>query len=74
MQIWWEPFAPKSPEEKVKPHGDSLLAPGLLIATCIALGIWAQPLLQLSQDASAWVRQPQAYVQAVLGERAGRAP
>ncbi len=69
MKIWWEPFKPDGPEAKVKPHGDSLLAPGLLIATCVLLGIWAQPLLQLAQDASAWIRQPQAYVQAVLGER-----
>ncbi|MFC1464460.1 MAG: complex I subunit 5 family protein [Candidatus Brachytrichaceae bacterium NZ_4S206] len=68
MKIWWEPFKPDSADAKVKPYGDSLLAPGLMIATCIALGIWAQPLLQLSQDASAWIRQPQAYVQAVLGE------
>ncbi|MCL6510320.1 MAG: hypothetical protein K6U78_06500 [Anaerolineae bacterium] len=71
MKIWWEPFAQKSPEEKIKPHGDSLLAPGLLIAVCLVFGIWAQPLLQLTQDASAWIRQPQAYVQAVLGEEMG---
>lgn len=71
MKIWWEPFAPRSPEEKVKPSGDSLLAPGLLIAACLVLGIWAQPLLQLAQDASAWIRQPQAYVQAVLGAESG---
>lgn len=69
MKIWWEPFEPKSPEEKVKPYGDSLLAPGGLIALCIALGIWAQPMLQLMRDTSAWIQQPQAYVQAVLGEK-----
>ncbi len=72
MKIWWEPFKPDAPEAKVKPSGDSLLAPSLMIAACIALGIWAQPLLQLAQDASEWIRQPQAYVQAVLGERTGR--
>ncbi|MCS6848909.1 MAG: proton-conducting transporter membrane subunit [Anaerolineae bacterium] len=71
MKIWWEPFKPDAPDAKVKPYGDSLLAPGLMIAACVALGIWAQPLLQLSQDASAWIRQPQAYVQAVLGEPMG---
>ncbi|GIV83158.1 MAG: cation:proton antiporter [Candidatus Roseilinea sp.] len=74
MKIWWEPFKPDSSDAKVKPSGDSLLAPGLMITTCLLLGIWAQPLLQLSQDTSAWIRQPQAYVQAVLGERTGRAP
>ncbi|MCS7056668.1 MAG: hypothetical protein NZM18_10920 [Thermoflexales bacterium] len=72
MKIWWEPFEPSSPEAKVKTDGDSLLAPGLMIAACVALGIWAQPLLQLAQDTSAWMRQPQAYVQAVLGERTSR--
>lgn len=71
MKIWWEPFKPDVADAKVKPYGDSLLAPGLMIAACLLLGIWAQPLLQLSQDASAWIRQPQAYVQAVLGEQAG---
>jgi multicomponent Na+:H+ antiporter subunit D len=72
MKIWWEPFEPKSPEEKVKPYGDSLLAPGLLVALCLALGIWAQPLLTLSRDTSAWMQEPARYVQAVLGDEGAR--
>jgi multicomponent Na+:H+ antiporter subunit D len=69
MKIWWEPFEPKSPEEKVKPYGDSLLAPAGLIALCLVLGIWAEPMLRLTQATSEWVLQPQAYVQAVLGDK-----
>jgi multicomponent Na+:H+ antiporter subunit D len=71
MRVWWEPFKPDQPDAKVKPHGDSPLAPGLLVAVCLALGIWAQPLIQLAQDTSAWIQQPRAYVQAVLKQDAG---
>ena len=69
MTVWWEPFQPKSPEEKVKPRGDSLLAPAGLVALCVALGVWGQPLVQWSQDVSAWMTQPHRYVRAVLGEQ-----
>ncbi|MGQ9903843.1 MAG: complex I subunit 5 family protein [Anaerolineae bacterium] len=69
MMVWWEPFQPRSPEEKVKPRGDSLLAPAGLVALCVALGIWGQPLVQWSQDVSAWMAQPQRYVRAVLGDQ-----
>jgi multicomponent Na+:H+ antiporter subunit D len=72
MKIWWEPFEPPSPEEKVKPYGDSLLAPVGLIVLCVVLGVWGEPLLKLTADVSAWVREPQRYVQAVLAERQGR--
>ncbi len=65
IKIWWEPFEPRTPEEKVKPYGDSLLAPASLVVLCFVLGIWAQPLLQLSQDASAWIAQPERYVRVV---------
>jgi len=68
MKIWWEPFKPASPEEKVKPHGDRLIAPAGLIALCLILGIWAEPLLKLAQDTTAWITAPEKYVQAVLKE------
>jgi hypothetical protein len=41
------------------------------VAVCLALGIWAKPLIQLAQDTSAWIQQPRAYVQAVLKQDAG---
>ena len=68
MSVWWEPFKPDQPDVKVKPHGDSPLAPGLLVAACLVLGLWAQPLIQLAQDTSAWIQQPRAYIQAVLNQ------
>jgi len=71
MSVWWEPFKPDQPDAKVKPHGDSPLAPGLLVAACLALGLWAQPLIQLAQDTSAWIQQPRAYIQAVLNQHTG---
>jgi multicomponent Na+:H+ antiporter subunit D len=66
MKIWWEPFKPASPEEKVKPHGDRLIAPAGLIALCLILGIWAEPMLKLAQDTTAWITAPEKYVQAVM--------
>ncbi|MCS7060012.1 MAG: proton-conducting transporter membrane subunit [Anaerolineae bacterium] len=66
MVIWWEPFQPKSPEEKVKPRGDSLLAPAGLILLCLVLGLWAQPLADWSQHVSGWIGAPANYTRAVL--------
>ncbi len=69
MKIWWESFEPPSPEEKVKPHGDSLLAPAGLVALCTLFGIWAQPAVEWSQQVSAWMSQPERYIHAVLAQR-----
>jgi len=66
MKVWWEPFKPDQLHAEVKPRGDSLLAPGLLVAICLALGLGAQPLIRLAEDTSAWVQQPRAYIQAVF--------
>jgi multicomponent Na+:H+ antiporter subunit D len=64
QQIWWQ-----EPLEgmKAKPSGDSLLAPMLLIGLVLALGLWAEPLVQVAQDTSLWVSHPKTYIQAVLG-------
>lgn len=63
QRIWWEP----APEDAtVKPKGDRLFAPTILIALSLALGIWAEPLLRLSRDTSEWLGDPQRYIQAVL--------
>jgi len=66
MTIWWEPFEPESPEQKVKSHGDSLLAPAGLITLCLVLGLWGEPLINLAANTSAWLREPQKYVRAVM--------
>jgi multicomponent Na+:H+ antiporter subunit D len=64
QRIWWQ-----KPDEEgtIKPIGDRLIAPALLIGLILVLGIWANPLVQLAKDTSAWLGDPTAYIQAVLG-------
>jgi multicomponent Na+:H+ antiporter subunit D len=64
QRIWWHPLPDA---EKIKAYGDRLLAPSLLILLVVALGLWAQPLLLFSQVTSAWLLDPQNYIQSVLG-------
>lgn len=63
-KIWWEePVA----GVKLKPTGDMVLAPALLLMLVLALGIWAEPLVQLALDTSTWLGNDGLYVTAVLG-------
>jgi multicomponent Na+:H+ antiporter subunit D len=64
QRIWWQP-----PVEggKAKPNGDSLLAPALLIAAVLVLGVWAAPLVDLALATANWLGNPAGYTQAVLG-------
>ena len=43
-----------------------------LLLTCIALALWAGPVLAYADATVTWLAQPQDYVRAVLGEGAGR--
>jgi multicomponent Na+:H+ antiporter subunit D len=62
--IWWAPL----PEgHKAKAKGDHLIAPALLIALCLLLGLWAEPLVRLATGVSEWLLTPGAYIAAVLG-------
>lgn len=63
QKIWWHPLPDG---DQIKAYGDRLVAPSLLILLVIALGLWAQPLLQFSQVTSAWLLDPQNYIQSVL--------
>lgn len=61
VRVWFEPNL------EVKPKaGDSLLAPALLIALSLFLGIWSQPLIVLAQWASGWLASPMGYIHLVL--------
>jgi multicomponent Na+:H+ antiporter subunit D len=72
QRIWWQPppegsHPPVSAGEKVKPAGDRLLAPTLLIAAALVLGLWARPLVELAQATATWLGSPEAYIRALLG-------
>lgn len=67
MRIWWEP---RSDDAPVKPKGDQLLAPLGLIALCVGLGIFAEPLLRVATAAANWALAPALYIQAVLAQAA----
>jgi multicomponent Na+:H+ antiporter subunit D len=62
--VWWLPPAEGL---KAKPEGDRFLAPILLLGLCLALGLWAEPLLQLATTVSVWLGDPRHYMTAVLG-------
>jgi multicomponent Na+:H+ antiporter subunit D len=63
QKIWWYPLPDA---DQLKAYGDRLVAPSLLILLVVALGLWAQPLIQFSQVTSAWLLDPQNYIQSVL--------
>ncbi len=64
QRIWWQKPAAGI---TTKASGDRLLAPAILVALIMALGIWAQPLVAAAQRTSAWLGDPALYIQAVLG-------
>jgi multicomponent Na+:H+ antiporter subunit D len=64
MRIWWQPAAEGA---KAKPSGDRLIAPALLIAGVLVLGLWAEPLVTLATAVSQWLGDPAAYIAAVIG-------
>jgi multicomponent Na+:H+ antiporter subunit D len=61
IKIWFEPNLEAKPKQ-----GDSLIAPALLIALSLALGIWAEPLVALAQLVAHWLGDPAAYILLVL--------
>jgi multicomponent Na+:H+ antiporter subunit D len=65
QRIWWEPLPA---EAKYKPYGDRLVAPAILIFLCLLLGIWGEPLLNLSQATTLWILEPANYIGAVFGD------
>ena len=61
IRIWFEP----NPETKPK-EGDRLIAPALLIALSLALGIWAEPLVAYAQSTALWMGEPLSYMMTVM--------
>ena len=64
QRIFW---APAEAGTVLRPAGDSLLAPAILIGIVVLTGIWADPLVRSAHDAVRWMATPMAYVHAVLG-------
>lgn len=64
QRIWWQPA---TAEVALKPTGDRLLAPALLIGLVVVLGVWAAPLVTVAQAAADWLGRPTQYIQIVLG-------
>ncbi len=63
QMVWW---TPREDGAAAKPAGDSLAAPALLIAACIALGVFAEPLLRLADGVATDIIHPSLLHRAVL--------
>ncbi len=60
VTIWF------TPNPGVKPkQGDRLVAPAILIALCLVLGIWSGPLVQAADLVVANLLQPENYIRAI---------
>jgi len=64
QKIWWQD---RSESISVKPYGDRLIAPAVLIGLVLLLGMHAEPLVRAALETSRWLMSPTAYIQAVLG-------
>lgn len=64
QRIWWQPPLEGT---KAKPGGDRLLAPALLVAAVLLLGLWPEPLVRLAEATATWLASPEGYIRAVLG-------
>lgn len=69
MTRTWQLIFQQEPDEtvKLKSSGDSLLAPTLLLALCVLLGIFASPVIDVAVQAVEQVGDPGLYIRAVLG-------
>lgn len=62
QRIWW---LPQEQPGKVKEKGDKLLAPIILVALVLVLGIWASPLVTIAGDTSQWLLDSSRYIEAI---------
>lgn len=69
MQTWQHIFQ-RSPDASLhlKPVGDSIIAPTMLICLCVLLGLFAAPLIEAATIAVARLGDPNIYIRSVLGE------
>jgi len=69
MMRTWQHIFQRSPDDTLvlKPVGDSILAPAMLILICIVLGLYARPLIEAATIAVSRLGDPNIYIQGVLG-------
>lgn len=69
MMRTWQHIFQQTPEETLvlKPVGDSILAPALLVGLCIVLGLFAMPLVEAATLAVSRLNDPDLYIRSVLG-------
>jgi multicomponent Na+:H+ antiporter subunit D len=67
IRTWQDIFqqAPTDETAETKGYGDSFLAPALLIATCLLLGVYASPLFDVAERAADELNNPGVYIDAV---------
>jgi len=65
----WQHVFQRAPEDQLhlKPYGDSLVAPVLLVGLCILFGLFAVPVVDVATLAVSRLGDPQSYIRAVLG-------
>jgi multicomponent Na+:H+ antiporter subunit D len=68
VRTWQHIFQrPAAEHLKLKPVGDSILAPTLLISLCILFGLYAVPLIEAATIAVTRLGDPNIYIRGVLG-------
>jgi multicomponent Na+:H+ antiporter subunit D len=67
FRTWQTVFQAENKQLKleIKPYGDGMLAPLLLISVCVVLGLFARPLVGLAELTVQQISDPQIYIQAV---------
>jgi len=67
IRTWQVVFQHKNPDLKltIKPYGDGVIAPVLLIGLCLLLGLYTTPLLHLAGLAVQQLADPSTYIRAV---------
>ena len=65
----WQHVFQRNPADQLhlKPYGDSLVAPVLLVGLCVLFGLFAVPVVQAATIAVTRLSDPQSYIRAVLG-------
>ena len=69
MMRTWQHIFKRAPDEALhlKPSGDSILAPALLVSLCVGLGLFALPLVDAATVAVSRLGDPNIYIRSVLG-------